>query len=99
MASSPPGHLFRLYVSAVSPVSSRAIVNARKFFETHLPGTHALEVLDIAANVDAARADQVIASPTLIRIAPLPQRRFVGDVSNAESLRVTLGLKKPVPQD
>lgn len=85
---------FRLYVSAVSPRSSRAVVNARKFFETHFANAHVLEVLDIADNLEAARADQVIASPTLIRMAPLPQRRFVGDMSDTESLRLALGLKK-----
>lgn len=89
---------FRLYVSAVSPRSSRAVVNARKFFETHFAGSHVLEVLDIADNVETARADQVIASPTLIRMAPLPRRRFVGDMSDTESLRLALGLKKAAPR-
>ncbi|MDO9436606.1 circadian clock KaiB family protein [Hydrogenophaga sp.] len=93
----PLAQTFRLYVSAVSPRSSRAVVNARKFFEEHFAGSHVLEVLDIADNIDAARADQVIASPTLIRVAPLPQRRFVGDMSNTESLRLALGIKRSAP--
>jgi circadian clock protein KaiB len=86
--------LFRLYVSAASPVSSRAIVNARNFFDHHLPGQHSLDVIDIASHVDAARADQIIASPTLIRVAPLPRLRFIGDMSDTERLRAALSLKK-----
>lgn len=100
MAHSPakPIQKYRLYVSAVSPVSSRAIVNARKFFDAYLPGAHTLEVLDIATNVLAARADQVIASPTLLRIFPEPARRFIGDLSNTDGLRAALGFKA-VPKD
>ncbi|MDB5890798.1 MAG: hypothetical protein JWP47_1629 [Polaromonas sp.] len=93
-AQSPkPRQRYRLYISAVSPVSSRAVVNARRFFDRYLPGAHTLEVLDISSNVEAARADQVIASPTLLRVFPEPQRRFIGDMSNTESLRMALGLK------
>ena len=68
------------------------MVNARRFFESHLPGAHRLEVLDIAQHVEAARADQIIASPTLVRLTPLPQRRLIGDLSDTERLRATLGL-------
>ena len=92
-------HLFRLYVSSASPVSSRAVVNARRFFEQHLPGRHRLTVLEISSHVAAARADQIVASPTLIRVSPLPQRRFIGDMSDTERLRASLGVAalRPAP--
>lgn len=86
--------LYRLYVSAASPISSRAIVNARKFFDHHLAARHKLEVIDIASHVEAARADQIFASPTLIRVAPLPRVRVIGDMADTERLRVALGLPK-----
>ncbi len=88
---------FRLYVTAGSPVSSRAVVNARRFFEGHLPGRHRLAVLEIAENVALARADQIFASPTLIRLLPLPQRRFIGDMSDTARLRASLGIA-PAPE-
>jgi circadian clock protein KaiB len=86
---------YRLYVSATSPISTRAIANARRFLDAHLPGRHQLEVLNIAEHLEAARADQVVASPTLIRTAPLPARRFIGDLSDIDRLRVALGLATP----
>jgi len=86
---------FRLYVSMTSPISVRAVANARSFLEAYLPGRHRLEVLNIAEHLDAARADQVVASPTLIRTAPLPLRRFIGDLSDVERLRGLLGLATP----
>lgn len=87
-------HVFRLYVTAGSPVSSRAVVNARRFFAEHLPGRHRLSVLELAAHVDLARADQIVASPTLIRLSPLPLRRLIGDMSNMERVRISLGLPR-----
>lgn len=83
---------YRLYVSTASPLSARAIVNARRFLEKHLPGRYKLSVLDIGAHVELAKTDQVIASPTLVRLRPLPQRRFIGDMSDTERLRGALGL-------
>jgi circadian clock protein KaiB len=82
---------YRLYVTAGSPVSARAVVNARRFFEAHLPGRHRLWVLDIAEHITLAQEDQIIASPTLLRLIPLPQRRFIGDMSDTARLRTSLG--------
>jgi circadian clock protein KaiB len=91
----PCPHQYRLYVTAGSPISSRAVVNARTFFEAHLPGLHRLAVLDIAQHVAQARTDQIVASPTLIRLLPLPQRRFIGDMSDTARLRLSLGIASP----
>ena len=90
-------HIYRLYVTAGSPVSSRAVVNARRFFDLHLPNGHSLSVLDLAKHVDLAKVDQIVASPTLIRLAPLPQRRFIGDMSDTSRLRASLGLAPAAP--
>ena len=86
---------FRLYVSTVSPLSSRAIVNARQFLNTHLPGSYQLTVLDIAKHVLEAKRDQVIASPTLVRSSPLPSRRVVGDLSDVVRMRDWFCLQAP----
>ncbi|MES2609148.1 MAG: circadian clock KaiB family protein [Pseudomonadota bacterium] len=84
---------YRLYVSMASPISLRAIANARRILQEAYPGTHQLTVLNIAENVESARADQIIVSPTLLRLAPLPQRRFIGDLSDLNRLRKAFGLQ------
>jgi len=84
--------VFRLYVTAASPISARAIVNARRFMELRLPGAHRLEVLEIAENLPSAIADEIIASPTLVRVVPAPARRFIGDLSDLSTLEASLGL-------
>ena len=83
----------RLWVSSAAPLSARAVVNTRAFCETHLPGRYELEILSIADNVERAASDQVIAAPTLMRVWPLPVRRFIGDMSNPARLLDGLGLK------
>ncbi len=84
--------VFRLYVTAASPISARAIVNGRRFMELRLPGAHRLEILDIAKNIPLAIADEIIASPTLVRVAPAPIRRFIGDLSDVATLEASLDL-------
>ena len=83
---------FRLYISGTSPISMRAIANARQFLEEALPGRHRLSVMNIVEHLQTARANQVVASPTLLRILPLPQRRFIGDLSDTSRFRRSLGL-------
>ena len=89
--------VFRLYVSGATPASARAVVNARRIFETHLPGRYHLEIFEIGEHVHQAAADQVVATPTLVKLAPLPLRRFIGDLSNVERLLAALHLM-PLPQ-
>ena len=84
--------MLRLWVSAAAPLSARAVVNTRAFCEAHMPGRYELEILSIADNVERAATDEVIAAPTLLRVWPLPVRRFIGDMSNPERLLEGLDL-------
>ena len=88
----PRACTLRLYVSDAAPLSSRAVVNTRAFCEEHLAGRYELEILSIADNVAQAALDQVIAAPTLLRLWPLPVRRFIGDMSAPGRLMEGLGL-------
>ncbi len=85
--------LLRLYVSAAAPSSARAVVNTRAFFEKHLAGRYELEILSISEHVADAANDEVVAAPTLIRVWPLPVRRFIGDMSDQQRLLDGLGLR------
>ena len=86
--------MLRLYVSAAAPSSARAVVNTRAFFEKHLAGRYELEILSISEHVADAANDQVVAAPTLIRVWPLPVRRFIGDMSDHQRLFAGLGLRQ-----
>lgn len=85
--------MLRLWVSSAAPLSARAVVNTRAFCEAHMPGRYELEILSIADNVERAAHDEVIAAPTLLRVWPLPVRRFIGDMSNPDRLLDGLNLR------
>ena len=86
-------YVLRLYVTDATPKSARAIVNARRILEEHLPGQYSLEILSIAEHVAQATQDQIICAPTLLRLAPPPARRIIGDMSDVA--RVLKGLDVP----
>ena len=86
-------YVLRLYVTDATPKSARAIVNARRILEEHLAGSYSLEILNIAEHVAQAAEDQIICVPTLLRLAPPPARRIIGDMSDVA--RVLKGLDVP----
>ena len=88
--------ILRLYVTDATPKSARAIVNARRLLEEHLHDRYCLEILNIAENVAQAMEDQIVCAPTLLRLAPLPARRIIGDMSDVA--RVLKGLDVPEPR-
>lgn len=85
-------YLLKLYVTATTPSSIRAVANVRMLCEEYLPGQFKLEVIDISKQPEIAQSEQVIGAPTLIKLLPLPIRRFIGDMSNTERLIVGLNL-------
>jgi len=83
-------YVLRLYVTGMTPRSTRAVENVRTICEEHLHGRYDLEVIDIYQQPTLAKGEQIIAAPTLVKKLPLPLRRFIGDMSQTE--RILLGL-------
>jgi circadian clock protein KaiB len=83
----------RLYVSGNAPNSRRAIANAKAICTAHFASRHDLQIIDILDDPDMALADGVVVSPTLLKLAPLPTARVVGDLSDTtrvlEALSIT----------
>ncbi len=92
-AKPPTTMLLRLYIAGMSVRSTRAIQNARKICDEHLPGRYQLEVIDILQQPALAKDHQILAVPTLIRALPIPLRRFIGDLSQQEVVLFGLDLK------
>ena len=94
-AARPPlraRHVFRLYIAGLTPRSTQAVQNLRTFCDAHLAGCYEIEVVDLYQQPQLAQTDQILAIPTLIRKLPLPQRQFLGDLSDSHALLVGLGL-------
>lgn len=77
----------RLFVTGSTPRSARAIRNIMHLCEEYLHGHYELEIIDIYQEPEMARDRHVIAAPTLVREAPLPVRKVIGDCSDLAKIR------------
>ena len=93
---SPRGAL-TLYVSGASELSARAIADATALCGVHLGGRYDLAIVDVHEHSAPGLSSHVIATPTLIRNLPLPERRLVGDLSDAGKVLQALELPASVP--
>lgn len=87
-------YLLRLYVTGTTSASARAIERVHAICEEHLPGRYDLEVIDIYQLPALAKDEQIIATPTLIKVLPAPLRRFIGDLTRAETVIFGMDLRK-----
>ncbi len=94
-----PEYRLRLFVSGATRRSLTAVATVRMVCEAVLAGRYSLEVIDIFRDPLSARAHQVFAVPTLLKLAPSPMRMFVGDMSDTAPLFAGLGLVAPAPPD
>jgi circadian clock protein KaiB len=94
-AKTPDGERYVLYlfVTGATPRSTRAIQNLSSLCEKHLKGRYELKVVDLYQEPDQAAGEGIIAAPTLIKKLPLPLRRFIGDLSDAEQLLIGLEIR------
>lgn len=86
---------FRLYVAGQTPKSVAAIENLTALCNTHLPGRHKIEVLDLVENPELAARDQIMAIPTLVRSLPPPLKRVIGTLSDPAKILVDLEYRRP----
>jgi circadian clock protein KaiB len=89
----PAHYVLRLYVTGTTGRSVHAIQNVKRVCDEHLAGRYELEVIDLYKNLPLARADDVIAAPTLIKREPLPLKRLIGDMSDESRLLAGLDIR------
>jgi circadian clock protein KaiB len=79
-----------LFVAGATARSRQAVLRVRQLCATELKGGGRLEVIDIYQQPALARANQIVATPTLIIEFPRPVRRFIGNLSTTTGLFVEL---------
>ena len=89
-------YVLRLYVTGLTPRSTRAITCVREVCEQHLAGRYELEIIDVYQQPARITRDQIVAIPTLVKCNPAPQRLLVGDMSNRQRLLYGLGIATAV---
>jgi len=85
----------RLYVTGRGERSESALRNLRRLCESNLDeGSYKIEVIDLLKNPELAKADEILAIPTLVRKLPEPMKRIIGDLSNADRALLSLDFPK-----
>ncbi len=85
--------ILRLFITGTTPASTAAILNLKKICDEYLDGRYELDVIDIYQHPEAARDEQIIAAPTLIKKLPLPIRKFIGNMADKERILAGLNLE------
>lgn len=90
-ASDAVRYRLRLFIAGSTPRSRRTIENLRRVCVSHLQDRFDLEVVDIYQQPEIAEANRIVAAPTLLKLAPLPMRQIIGDLSDEARLLRGLG--------
>ncbi len=81
-----------LYMSGETPPSVAGAYNLRVSLDKELKGQYSLEVINVLDNPQRAQEDKILATPTLVKASPPPEKRVVGDLSDEERVLTALGL-------
>jgi circadian clock protein KaiB len=82
----PSKYVLRLFVAGATARSHQAVLRARELCAAEPKGHCILEVIDIYQQPALARANQIVATPTLIKELPRPVHRFIGNLLNTAGL-------------
>ena len=86
---------FRLYVVSDAPNSAQARANLAEPCRIHLKGRHEMEIIDLFKEPKRAATDGIFMTPTLVKLAPLPAPRTVGNLNQTQTFLETLELEAP----
>jgi circadian clock protein KaiB len=87
------GHyLLRLYMAGAGPNSQKALANLRSLCQEHLEGRFTIETVDVVQDFQAAVRDNILVTPALILVAPLPRVTVLGNLSDLPKVLAALRL-------
>jgi circadian clock protein KaiB len=91
-ADGGPRWSLTLYVRGAGARSAAALETIRRLCDEELTNRVDLRIVDLAEEPGLAVEDHILAIPTLIKHTPLPVRRLVGDLADADRVRSGLDL-------
>jgi circadian clock protein KaiB len=83
---------FRLFISGETQNSISAVVNLTKICQAYVPDRYEIEVVDVLRDPKRALSENILMTPTLVKLLPLPLLKIVGTLSQTETMLLTLGL-------
>lgn len=83
---------FRLFVAGETLISKRAVNNVRRLCESYLGGEAELQIINVQQDPHLAELERIVATPTLVKDAPAPRVRMIGDMSDLDRVMTVLGV-------
>ncbi len=88
------GHyLLRLFMAGDGSNSRQALANLRSLCREHLKGRCTIETIDVMKDFQAAIRNNILVTPALVLVAPLPRTIILGNLSDRR--KVLLALRLP----
>lgn len=91
-AATDMGYIFQLFVAGHSHKTENTLKQLHELLENSLQQPYTLTVIDIVKSPEEAEAYQIMATPTLLKLHPPPEKRLVGSLSDVNHLLRLLGL-------
>jgi circadian clock protein KaiB len=85
-------YILKLFVTGMSLSSTRAIENIKDICEEHLRDIYELEIIDIHKYPNSMYDNDIVASPTLVKSAPAPVKKLIGDLSDRNKVLKLLSI-------
>ena len=85
-------YLLRLFMAGNGPNSKKALANLRSICQEHLNSRCTIETVDVVKDFQAAVRDNILVTPTLILVAPLPRVMVLGNLSDLPKVLAALRL-------
>jgi len=87
-------YLLRLFMAGNGTNSKQALINLRSICHEHLNGNCTIETVDVVKDFEAAVRDNILITPALIMVWPLPRVTVLGNLSDRSKVLLALRLSE-----
>ena len=81
---------FLLYITGRRGKTRELIEVLKGYLGERFKDQYSLEIIDVLEDPRRAEEDMILATPTLVKSAPLPLRKIIGDFRNSQDLFAVL---------
>ena len=85
-------YLLKLFMAGNGQNSQKALANLRSLCRERLDGRCTIETVDVTTNFQAAVSNNILVTPALILVAPLPRVMVLGNLNDLPKVLVALRL-------
>ena len=90
----PDQYVLRLFMAGNGQNSQKALANLRSLCQERLEGRYTIETVDVVQDFQAAVRDNILVTPALIMVAPLPRVVVLGNLSDLPTVLTALRLSE-----